>query len=214
MIGAGGRIDPDWANGRPAWFPLEFDWVVGCTYLGMPTETADVRNMIGANMSLRSTVLERVGDFSSDVGRTGKLPVGCEETELCIRALDATNGRIVYDPSAAVDHLVTPERGTWEYFRTRCYMEGISKAQVVKMAGAQSGLSSERTYTAKVLPLGFLRGLAQGLRGETAGPRRAAAIFWGLAATTTGYMRSKLFGLPKSVRTQTDAAVHEPDPET
>jgi hypothetical protein len=178
----------------------------------MPTAVADVRNMIGANMSLRRDVFERVGDFSSDVGRTGKLPVGCEETELCIRALAATDGgRIVYDPGAGVDHLVTAERGTWGYFRTRCYMEGVSKAQVVAMAGAQSGLSSERTYTAKVLPRGFFKGLGEGLRGDQAGLRRAAAIFTGLFVTTAGYLRSKYLGLPKSVRTQAEAAVHVPE---
>lgn len=197
VIGAGGRIDSDWAAGRPEWFPREFDWVVGCTYVGMPTTTSDVRNMIGANMSLRRSVFEQVGDFSSDVGRTGKLPVGCEETELCIRALDQVGGRIVYDPTAPVDHLVTPERGTWKYFRTRCYMEGVSKAQVVAMAGAQSGLSTERSYTLRTLPSGFFRGLAQG----TDGIRRSAAIFIGLATTTLGFLRSKFFGLPKSVKT-------------
>jgi glycosyltransferase involved in cell wall biosynthesis len=208
VIGAGGRIDSDWARGRPRWFPREFDWVVGCTYLGMPTELADVRNMIGANMSLRRDVFTRVGDFSGAVGRTGKLPVGCEETELCIRALaDTPGGRIVHDPGAPVDHLVTPERATWRYFRKRCYMEGVSKAQVVAMAGAQSGLSSERSYTLKVLPRGFFRGLAGPLRGDFAGPLRAAAIFAGLAITTAGYLRSKFFGLPRAVRAQAD-----PDP--
>lgn len=197
VIGAGGRIDSDWQVGRPVWFPKEFDWVVGCTYVGMPSEVSDVRNMIGANMSLRRSVFEAVGDFSSDVGRTGKLPVGCEETELCIRALDQVGGRIVYDPTAAVDHLVTPERGTWHYFRTRCYMEGVSKAQVVAMAGADSGLSTERSYTVKTLPAGFFRGLVHGVSGI----RRSAAIFIGLFTTTAGFLRSKFFGLPKSVKT-------------
>lgn len=202
VIGAGGRIDADWETARPSWFPHEFDWVVGCTYVGMPTEVDEVRNLIGANMSLRRSVFERVGDFSSDVGRTGKLPVGCEETELCIRALAATGGRIIYDPDAAVDHLVTRERATWRYFRTRCYMEGVSKAQVVAMAGAQSGLSSERSYTAKVLPRGFFVGVLDLFKGRPSGILRAAAIFAGLAITTAGYLRSKFFGLPASVRSR------------
>lgn len=192
VIGAGGLIRADWLSGRPAWFPDEFDWVVGCSYRGLPTETADVRNMIGANMSLRAEVFERAGVFSTEVGRVGKRPVGCEETELCIRAIAATGGRILYDPSAAVDHKVPAERATWRYFRTRCFMEGLSKAQVVRLAGSGQGLSSERSYSTRVLPAGVLRGLAGPLRGDWAGPARACAIVAGLLITTAGYLRGRL----------------------
>ena len=34
VLGVGGAIEPQWQGGRPRWFPPEFDWVVGCTYLG------------------------------------------------------------------------------------------------------------------------------------------------------------------------------------
>jgi GT2 family glycosyltransferase len=192
VIGAGGAIHSDWETARPAWFPKEFDWVVGCTYTGMPTEIATVRNMIGANMSLRSDVFEKAGEFSTEVGRVGKKPVGCEETELCIRALAAIPGSsIVYDPAAEVQHLVTAERATWSYFRTRCFMEGVSKAQVVRMAGAGQGLSSESSYTVKVLPLGVLKGIGDLFKGKPAGIGRAAAIVAGLLITTAGFVRGK-----------------------
>ena len=37
VLAVGGRTVPIWASGRrPAWFPEEFDWVVGCTYRGLP----------------------------------------------------------------------------------------------------------------------------------------------------------------------------------
>ena len=36
VTGVGGLTLPNWDTGRPAWFPREFDWVVGCNYLGMP----------------------------------------------------------------------------------------------------------------------------------------------------------------------------------
>src|SRR5439155_542168 len=36
VMAVGGRIEPLWAAGRPGWFPPEFDWVVGCTYVGLP----------------------------------------------------------------------------------------------------------------------------------------------------------------------------------
>lgn len=192
VIGVGGSIVPHWETRRPGWFPEEFLWVVGCTYRGMPTERADVRNMIGANMSLRREVFAAAGDFSTDVGRVGKKPVGCEETELCIRALAAIDAsRIIYEPAAAVSHLVTAERATWRYFRQRCFMEGISKAQVVRMAGAGQGLSSERSYSTKVLPMGVLRGLGDLFRARPSGLGRAAAIVAGLAITTVGFVRGR-----------------------
>src|SRR5437867_3729768 len=36
VAGVGGATDPVWEVGRPAWFPPEFDWVVGGAYRGMP----------------------------------------------------------------------------------------------------------------------------------------------------------------------------------
>lgn len=192
VIGAGGSIEPRWETARPKWFPDEFLWVVGCTYRGMPIERAPVRNMIGANMSLRGRVFGTAGEFSTEVGRVGKKPLGCEETELCIRALDAIDGsRIIYEPAARVNHLVTAERATWAYYRSRCFMEGISKAQVVRMAGHGQGLSSERAYSTKVLPLGVLRGVGDLFRCRPSGVGRAAAIIAGLAITTAGFIRGK-----------------------
>jgi glycosyltransferase involved in cell wall biosynthesis len=50
-LGVGGAIIPMWRGPSPDWFPPEFFWVIGCTYLGLPEQTGPVRNMIGANMS-------------------------------------------------------------------------------------------------------------------------------------------------------------------
>ena len=37
VLAVGGRAVPVWSSGRrPDWFPEEFDWVVGCTYRGLP----------------------------------------------------------------------------------------------------------------------------------------------------------------------------------
>ncbi|MEP7358336.1 MAG: glycosyltransferase family 2 protein, partial [Anaerolineales bacterium] len=121
VIGVGGAILPEWAGARPAWFPSEFDWVVGCTYRGLPLGRAPVRNLIGANMSLRRSVFAGVGGFSSEVGRVAKLPAGCEETELCIRAGQKWPAAVIlYDPAAQVRHHVPAERANWRYFTARC----------------------------------------------------------------------------------------------
>jgi glycosyltransferase involved in cell wall biosynthesis len=70
VAGVGGAIEPRWERGRPAWFPPEFDWVVGCTYRGMPERTAEVRNLIGCNVSYRRDVLEALNGFRLDTTAT------------------------------------------------------------------------------------------------------------------------------------------------
>jgi GT2 family glycosyltransferase len=189
VLGVGGAIEPDWAAGRPAGFPQEFGWVVGCSYAGLPEEPSPVRNLIGANMSIRRSVFEVVGGFSSGIGRVGTLPLGCEETELCIRARQRIpGGHFIFEPRARVTHAVPASRATWSYFRSRCYAEGVSKAQVAAIAGSRDGLSSERSYVLRALPRGFARGLRDAVRGDASGAVRSAGIVSGLVLTTAGYV--------------------------
>jgi len=194
VIGAGGRVDPYFSKGRPRWFPQEFDWVIGCTYRGHPNELTTLRNLIGCNMSFRTEVLRRSGGFDENLGRSGGDAAGCEETELCIRASRLfPDTRIVYDPSALVQHRIEPNRLTWTYFRSRCVAEGRSKALVVHRQGRQAGLASERTYVRKTLPLGVLRNLGDViLKADVAGLARAAAIGGGLSLVAASYLGAKI----------------------
>ncbi|MDD5370311.1 MAG: glycosyltransferase family 2 protein [Anaerolineaceae bacterium] len=194
VVGVGGAILPHWLSARPAWFPVEFDWVVGCTYRGMPEDATPVRNLIGCNMSFRREVFEAVGGFRVGMGRVGTLPVGCEETELCIRSHQRLHpGILLYEPTARVHHRVPAHRANLRYFLSRCYSEGISKSQVAHWVGAGDGLANERTYTLRTLPEGFLDGLKAALfHGQLAGLGRAAAITSGLLVTTAGYLAGGL----------------------
>ncbi len=190
VIGVGGSIVPLWLLGRPSWFPEEFDWVVGCSYRGLPTRTAVIRNLIGANMSFRREVFSAIGGFRSTIGRVGTRPVGCEETELCIRALKHFPGRVfLYEPEAQVVHLVPPSRARWSYFRSRSHGEGRSKAAVSRLVGSRDGLSSERSYVLHTLPQGVARGVNEALGGRgMSGLTRAGAILAGLTFTSVGYV--------------------------
>ena len=53
VVGVTGELLPRWTGTEPDWFPPEFYWVFGCSYTGLPTELAPVRNPIGANMAVR-----------------------------------------------------------------------------------------------------------------------------------------------------------------
>ena len=113
VLGAGGAVDPVWAAGRPAWFPAEFDWVVGCAHNGMPEHRRAVRNVIGANMAFRADTLRELAGFREGIGRVGSVPLGCEETDLCIRVHQRWPGsEVLYDPAARVAHLVPADRGS------------------------------------------------------------------------------------------------------
>ena len=197
VMGAGGTVTPRWAAPRPAWMPEEFLWVMGCSYRGIPPGEAVVRNPIGANMSFRRQVITTVGGFAHDLGRVGRTPLGCEETDLSIRAHAAFPGAtVVMVPGAAVRHLVPAGRTTWHYFRSRCWSEGLSKAVMTGRVGADDGLASERTYVTRTLPSGVLSGLSDAARGRPDGLRRAGAIVAGLGFTVAGYVRGKLARRP------------------
>ncbi len=197
VIGVGGAIEPVWLDGKPRWFPTEFDWVVGCTYLGMPETATPVRNLIGCNMSFRREIFQQIGGFTSGIGRVGTFPAGCEETEFCIRANQhMPQSALLYEPRARVYHCVPQNRANWNYFRARCYAEGLSKALVSRRVGAQDGLASERTYTFQVLPRGVARGVGDAfLRRDAMGLARAGAIIAGLFFTTFGFLIGTVSGM-------------------
>jgi len=202
VIGVGGTIEPLWNDGRPAWFPEEFAWVVGCTYTGLPDTPTAVRNVFGANMSFRRDVFGAIGGFESRLGRVGTIPIGCDETELCVRARQRwPEQSIVYDPSVRVAHRVTARRGQWSYFVSRCYSEGRSKAVVARLVGSKDALSSEVSYATRVLPAGVVRGIRDALlRSDRAGWGRAAAIVVGFAATVAGFAAGRIGGSEQALR--------------
>ncbi|WP_274562651.1 glycosyltransferase family 2 protein [Streptomyces spiramyceticus] len=191
VMAVGGRTMPAWASGRrPDWFPEEFDWVVGCTYKGLPPGRVRVRNVLGGNASFRKSAFDAAGGFATGIGRDGdKRPLGCEETELCIRLTTALpDAVLLIDDRAVIHHKVPAARERFGYFRTRAYAEGLSKALVARSVGAGKGLASERRYTTRVLPAGVARGLRDAVLGRPGGAGRAGAIVAGVAVAAGGYV--------------------------
>ncbi|MFF7054318.1 glycosyltransferase [Streptomyces griseorubiginosus] len=191
VMAVGGRTVPIWASGRrPAWFPEEFDWVVGCTYKGLPPGLVRVRNVLGGNASFRRSAFDVAGGFATGIGRDGdKRPLGCEETELCIRLSRARpDAVLLIDDRAVIHHRVPETREHFGYFRTRAYAEGLSKALVARSVGAGKGLESERRYATRVLPSGVMRGLRDAALARPGGAGRAGAIVAGVLTAAGGYV--------------------------
>lgn len=141
--GVGGKVVPVFDGERPKWLPKELDWIVGCTYKGMPEGKAEVRNPIGANMSFRKEAFEVAGLFRTEVGRYGKKLLGSEEAEFSMRLKKVKPDiKILYDPEAIVYHRVPKNRTKFRYMLRRAYYEGYSKAILAK----EYPLSGEYQY--------------------------------------------------------------------
>jgi GT2 family glycosyltransferase len=194
VMGVGGRVQPAWSGEAPPWLPESFWWVIGCSYEGLPTVPAPIRNPIGANMAFRREVLAEVGGFSESLGRVGQNPLGCEETELSIRASQHwPDRRHVYAPSAVVDHRVPASRGRWSYFVRRCYSEGLSKSRVSALVGHGDGLRAERAHALGVLPRTVARSVRKaGREGRIAPLGQVGAVAAGVTAIGAGLVRGRL----------------------
>ncbi|MBV9363305.1 MAG: glycosyltransferase [Solirubrobacterales bacterium] len=200
VLGCGGSIEPVWPTGRPNWFPAEFDWVIGCTYRGLPNRPRAVRNVISANMAVRREVFDELGGFRIGFGKQGSRSEP-EDTEFCIRASKRWPERIwMYIPEAVVRHTVSLERTRWRYFIERCVNEGRGKARMRSLSAVPLRLESERSYVKRTLPAGVFQGLVRGTMGDRRGFLCAGTIIGGLAITVTAYARELLLVQPGSRR--------------
>jgi hypothetical protein len=200
VIGVTGELVPNFSGPKPGWFPPEFYWVFGCSYTGLPTEIAPVRNPIAANMAVRRWAVEEIGGFRQGVKprqirHRGAVVAGghaLEDTELGIRiGRRWPQMRWLYQPHATVRHMVNEEQATFGYLLRRSFEEGAGKAALAEAMGPQDGLESERRYLRVVIPRGVLRGLAAPLRGNSRGLLSALAIVAGICAAACGYAVAK-----------------------
>ncbi|WP_193046533.1 glycosyltransferase family 2 protein [Mycolicibacterium baixiangningiae] len=193
----GGYAEPVWPDGRPRWLPQECDWVVGCSYAGLPREVSPVRNVMGCNMSFRRESLTAVGGFNTGLGRVGSYPVGCEETEICVRIAQRWPSKtIVFEPKMRVRHYVSPDRVNLRYFIRRCAGEGVSKRRMVALVGRGDATRTERAYLSRTVPVAMMRGLREAVSGgpsrELAGIARSAVIALSVMTAAGGYVYALL----------------------
>jgi glucosyl-dolichyl phosphate glucuronosyltransferase len=204
VVGVTGELLPSWSGAEPTWFPHEFYWVFGCSYAGLPSEVAPVRNPIAANMAVRRWALQEIGGFRQGVAprqirHRGAVVAGghaLEDTELGIRiGRQWPQMKWLYQPDATVHHRVNEEQATLGYLLRRSYEEGAAKATLAQTVGSQDGLESERRHLLVTIPRGVLAGFRDLLRGRPSGLGRMAAIVLGIGAAAIGYAGASLAGL-------------------
>jgi glycosyltransferase involved in cell wall biosynthesis len=124
----GGPYIPHWSSTPPDWLPREYGGVVGWVD-GGDKEVPFDRNypgiLMGGNAVLKRSILEKVGLYTTWLGRTDKGLLTGEDEELYGRLL-ASGARGMYLPQMMIYHHVTPERLTKSYFRRWCFWRGVS----------------------------------------------------------------------------------------
>ena len=190
VVGVGGLIVPLWESSRPSWFPEELNWVIGCSYKGLPEHKAFVRNPLGCNMSFRREVFEKVGYFKTDIGRFGKRLLSGEESEFSVRIMkNFPNAKIIYDPSAIVYHRVPKNRLGFRYLFIRSFNEGISKAMISDLSNSSSVLSTENSYLHYLFRIAFPSRLKCFYRFDSLS--QLAVLFISLSAVFLGFVSQK-----------------------
>jgi glucosyl-dolichyl phosphate glucuronosyltransferase len=129
----GGPVLPIWEAPPPQWLDLTRSDLWGTIaildYGAARFAFEDRRRVpLGANMGLRRSLVERVGGFRAELGRSnGRRVLGQEVPELLARSR-RVNGRGVYVPEMRVHHHIPAARLTKTYYRRWWLGKGYSKA--------------------------------------------------------------------------------------
>jgi len=125
----GGKVELLWPGARPRWLADELlSSLAGVDYGAQEIDLTSERPPLGANVSFKKEVFEKVGLFNPELGRIGSALIGGEETDLFQRLVDAHMvGK--YQPRAIVSHALEPERLRKAYFRKIYYYGGRSHGQ-------------------------------------------------------------------------------------
>jgi hypothetical protein len=189
VLGVGGTTLPAWETGRPR-------WVAGGVRLGRGVHVRRPSPWRGAQPARRKRIVP-----AQVVRRRRRLCPAHRPFVEPFTTSGVRGDRALHpdepQPSRRCVPLRTPRghpppgpraRERFSYFRSRCFAEGLSKAEVTRSVGVRDGLEAERSYAAVALRRGVLRGLADLLRGDVTGPLRAGAIVTGLGWTIGGYL--------------------------
>ena len=131
----GGPYVPRWGGERPDWFSKSYGAVIGWAESGQTTQQFGPgfeAMLMGGNAVIRRSVLDRVGPYSVDLGRTsgGRL-LSCEDEDMFTRLL-SIGARGFYRPDLVIHHYVPPERLTKRYFRRWCFWRGVSQGVLAR----------------------------------------------------------------------------------
>ena len=133
----GGPVRPIWGARRPSWLSDRRGdlWgAIATLDYGPEPFVFEERHRIplGANMAVRRSLVDAVGGFHPQLGRTGGSLLGQEQAEFFCRTRDA-GAYGLYVPAMELQHHVPAARLTRKYFRKWWVWKGISRARLHRM---------------------------------------------------------------------------------
>jgi GT2 family glycosyltransferase len=138
----GGFATPLWETAPPWYLPPSFYWLVGSIHEGFDaSDTGEVRNTFGCNISVRAEVFEDLGGFDESLGKTYDHNLQGEEAEFGIRLYNEYGGGFRYAPDAKVEHFVEAKRTRFGWLFNRAYWQGVTKAYL-----PSDGIDTEWSY--------------------------------------------------------------------
>jgi len=191
-VAVGGYVAPEWVGEKPAFFPEEFYWLVGCTERGFAEDGEEIRNGYGSNVSYRRSVFLDVGGYDVNTGRKGDRHIQAHEAPVGIRIREQYGKGVVYVDDAVVHHKLFAYRGEFRWLVFRSFWQGFSK-RVMELLypGAQGNESAFlKDLVVRALPSRVKRAVVE---KSTKPIQEAVAIVVFTAAVGLGY----LYGLTK-----------------
>jgi len=191
-VAVGGYVAPEWVTSKPAFFPEEFYWLVGCTERGFAEDGEEIRNGYGSNVSYRRSVFLDVGGYDVNTGRKGDRHIQAHEAPVGIRIREVYGKGVVYVEDAVVHHKLFAYRGEFRWLVFRSFWQGFSK-RVMELLypGAQGNESAFlKDLVVRALPSRVQRAIVE---RSTKPIQEAVAIVVFTAAVGLGY----LYGLTK-----------------
>lgn len=186
-VAVGGPVEPNWVGDRPAFFPEEFYWLVGCTEPGFASHMEEIRNGYGSNIAFdRETFLE-VGGYDTHTGRRGDQHIQAHEAPVCIRIRRATGKGVVYTEDAVVHHTLFAYRGDFGWLVRRSFWQGYSKRVMALLyPDAESDEGEFLAHLAFERVPGRLKGLVR--KPSLAAVAQLLSLFVFTAAVGLGYL--------------------------
>lgn len=145
----GGKIDPVFESGEaPKWLSKwNYSWVSAIDLGDKVCPFKGKAFPIGANMGIRKAMLEKTGNFNTQLGRSKKNLMGGEEKDLFER-IRQQGGSIYYFPDVVVHHVIPPTRTTKDYVKR--LGEGVGRSERIRTLGESKGKYLKRLFSEMV----------------------------------------------------------------
>lgn len=151
----GGPCLPRWGMECPEWLPKDHPGVIGWIDGGDKVQAFGTEYegiLMGGNAVARRALLEKVGLYATNLGRSGSNLMSGEDQDMFERLM-AAQARGLYLPDLIIYHYVPPERLTKRYYRRWCFWNGVSLGMIDRRKRA---------------PVAYLAGVPRWLYGRAA----------------------------------------------